>query len=351
MPDGVLFLKAMGAAAGASALFVLALGWMRRPVSATRLNLACVVAVRLGFVLGCFVLEIRTKWPPANGLDRFLAIIVPAAVAIGLLAGLPSVPRWLVWGLRLGLAAAAGRILLYGSIYVTAVGGVWTTLQAWLWLGGSAFLLILVWSLLLRLAVRAPGASISIAIAEAILCSGVTIMLAGYLTGGKSALPLAAALVGAAVASSLIAARPAMSGAIGVGVVGLFGLLFVGRFFGGLSTGRTLALFLAPLLCWASELSTLRGRPPWLIGAIRLALVAIPLVVVLFLEKRDFDRYSAPLLGSAIGRHAVVDSREFVAVRLGGKPDRDEGDGREDDQIDGDRPGATFAPLQQRHRD
>ena len=39
--------------------------------------------------------------------------------------------------------ATTGRILLYGSIYVTAVGGEWTALQAWLSLGGSAILLVL----------------------------------------------------------------------------------------------------------------------------------------------------------------------------------------------------------------
>ena len=298
MPDAVLFLKAMGTAAGVSALFVLALGWMRRPASATRLNLTIVSAVALGLLFGHLVLQVRPKWPPANGLDRLLTIILPAVVGIELLAGFASVPRRLVWSLRLSLSAATGRVLLYGSVYVAARGE-WTVLQTWLSLGSCAILLVLVWSLLVRLADRAPGESIPLALAQASLCSGVTMMLAGYLTGGAAALPLAAALVGVAVAASLVTTRPAMHGAIGIGVVGLFGLLFVAKFFAGLPTGRTLVLFLAPLLCWASELPFLRGRPPWLIGTTRLALVAIPLVVVLVLEKRDFDRYTAPLLGSA----------------------------------------------------
>jgi hypothetical protein len=317
MPDAVLFLKAMGTAAGVSALFVLALGWMRRPASEKRLNLARIAAMGLGLLLGHLVLQIRPNWPPANGLDRLLTIIVPAVIGIELLAGFASVPRWLVWLFRLSLSAATGRILLYGSIYVTAVGGEWTVLQAWLSLGGSAILLVLVWSLLLRLADRAPGISIPTAIAEASLCSGVTIMLAGYLTGGAAALPLAAALVGATVGSSRDTARPAMHGAIGIGVVGLFGLLFVAKFFAGLPTGRTLVLFLAPLLCWASELPFLRGRPPWLIGTTRLALVAIPLVVVLVLEKRDFDKHTAPLLGSGAEPDGSSGLRVFNRERQG----------------------------------
>lgn len=299
MPDGASFLKAIAAAAGVSASFVLALGWLRRPLSATNLNLACIAGVASGLLTGYFVLQVHPKWPPANGLDRYLAIIIPAVVGIELLAGLPGVSRWFAWLLRLGFAAVAGRILLYGSVYVAARGSEWTSLQEGISLGSSAILLVLVWSLLLRLADRSPSVSIPLAIAEASLFSGGVIMLAGYLTGGKAALPLAAALAGVGGASYLIATRFATHGTIGIGVVGLFGLLFVGRFFGNVSTGRALALFLAPLLCWVSELPILRGRQPWLIGAVRLALVAVPLVVVVVLEKRDFDRYTAPLLGGS----------------------------------------------------
>jgi hypothetical protein len=79
-------------------------------------------------------------------------------------------------------------------------------------------------------------------------------------------------------------------------------LLFIGRFFGGLTTTRALTLFLAPLLCWATELAFLRGRKPWQVSALRLALVAIPLAVVLAVAKRDFDRDMAPLLGAATTR-------------------------------------------------
>src|SRR5438270_569729 len=158
MPDAVLFLKAMAAAAGASAIVVLAFGLFQRPASASRINLAAVLGIGVGLILGFYVLELQPDWPPAGGLDRFLTIIFPAA------------------------------------------------------------------------------------------------------------LPLAAALAGVALAAVPLAARPGMEGALGIGVIGLFGLLFVGRFFGGLSTARALAVFFAPLLCWVSEIPQLRGRKPWLIA-------------------------------------------------------------------------------------
>jgi hypothetical protein len=124
-------------------------------------------------------------------------------------------------------------------------------------------------------------------------------MMAGYIKGGAAAFPLAATLVATTIGARLIAKRSGVPASIGIGVVGLFGLLFIGRFFGRLSTGSALAMLLAPLLCWATEAPLLRHRKPWLVGSLRLALVAIPLLVVLAAAKRDFDRDMAPLLGKA----------------------------------------------------
>ena len=56
-------------------------------------------------------------------------------------------------------------------------------------------------------------------------------------------------------------------------------------------------MLLSPLLCWVTEIPQLRQRKPWLVGLLRLVLVAIPLLVVLAAAKRDFDRDMAPLLG------------------------------------------------------
>jgi len=310
MPDPVLHLKAVCAAAGASALVVLALGWRRRiccagrPVSTTRVNFACVLAIGIGLALGSQMLQLPLDWPPASGLGRLLTIVMPAAIVIELVAGFHRVPRWLAWSLRMGLAAAIGRVLLHGSVYLAGSPGQWTTWQAGIALAVSGALLAAQWGLLIwlsehRWGVSMPQAtSVTLALSLAGLCGGITVMMAGYVSGGEAAVPPAAALVGATVGASLIAARGGEQGAIGIGVVGLFGLLFIGRFFGGLTTGRALTVFLAPLMCWATELPMLRGRKPWRVCGLRMALVAIPLVVVLALAKRDFDREMRPLLGA-----------------------------------------------------
>jgi hypothetical protein len=126
-------------------------------------------------------------------------------------------------------------------------------------------------------------------------------MLAGYLKGGAAALPLNAALVGTACAARLMSKKPEVEGLVGIGVVGLGSLVFIGRYFGGLSTGVALTLALAPLLCWITELPWPRQRSPWIVGGARLLCVAIPLVIILLLAKLEFDRETAPLLTQRVG--------------------------------------------------
>ena len=297
MPEPLLYLKAMGAAAIASAVCVLTIVRVRRSASATWLNSTCVLGIGSGLAVGYFVLSLRLAWPPVNGLDRLLTIVVPVALGIELISGFQYVPRWVAWFLRIVLVAMIPRILLHGSVYLSGSGH-----ESTLWLSGTVLaacgaLLAGVWGLLSWLSQRSPGVSISLALSLATQCAGLTVMLAGYINGGAAAFPLATTLVATTIAATLFAKRSGAPSVLGIGVVGLFGLLFVGRFFGGISTGCALAMLLAPLLCWATEVPRLRNQKPWLVGSLRLVLVAIPLVVVLAMAKRDFDRDMAPLLG------------------------------------------------------
>jgi hypothetical protein len=297
MPDAALYLKAVLISAGASALCVLALGGVRRPPSAARLNAACVLAIALGLALGGAWLRLPFGWPPTSALARLLMIVLPAAIGVELLASFEPIPRWVAWGMRLLVAASSGRILLHGSVYLAGDKSEWTAWQQASTLAFCAAALAVVWALLHWLASRASGVSIPLVLCESSLAGGAAIMLAGYLAGGETALVLAAALAGAAIAASVVGMREAPQGLVGVGIVGLFGVLCIGRFFGRLSTGAALVVLLAPLLGWATETPPLRNRPAWLKGALRFALAAIPLAFVLAAAKLDFDRDMRPLFG------------------------------------------------------
>ena len=253
-----------------------AMAEVRRPASRSRLNSAFVLGIGLGLAVGYHGLSFRWVWPPMNGLDRFLTIAVPAALTIELVAGLQRVPRWAVWLLRMSLAATIPRILLHGSVYLmSGSGGDWTPWQTATALAICGALLAGLWGLLSWLSQRCPGASIRLALCLAIQCAGLTVMMAGYIKGGCAAFPLVATLLATTVGAKLIAKRTGTqadfgaSAGLAMGVVGLFGVLFIGRFFGRLSTSCALAMLLAPLLCWVTEIPPLRHRKPWLVGSWR----------------------------------------------------------------------------------
>lgn len=306
MPDPRVYLKVMGAAGAVSALFVLAIAG-RRPANTTRLNAACLLSIGFGLAAGFQTMSLPSAWPPANGLDRFVTIIIPALLGIESIAAFPRVPRRAAWFLRIGLAAVIPRILLHGSTYLSGTDDDWDLRQVHMAQAVGSALLAGVWILLVWLSERSPGVSIPFGICLTIQCAGLAVMLAGYIKGGAAAFPLVATLATTAIGVKLISkwsGAPAnfdVPATLGIGVVGLFSILFIGRFFGRLSTGCALTILLTPLVCWVTELPQLRHRSPWLVGLVRLVLVAIPLTVVLAAAKRDFDRKMAPLLGMATG--------------------------------------------------
>lgn len=296
MPDPVLYLTSLSSAAIVSALIVLAMAGTRRPVNSARLNRAGAAAIGLGLATGIYLLKLRVAFPTASALDRFLTIVLPAVLVIELVAAVKRVPSWFAWTLRIILAAAIPGVLLYGSVYLGDSSDAWPLDELIATWALSSLLLAFVCGSLHGLAQRSPGVSISLAVSLAAVCAGLTIMMAGYIKGGAAAFALAATIGAVTIATRLISKRPDMAAINSIGVVGLFSLLFIGRFFGRLSTGCAVAILLAPVLCWVVELPMLCRRKTWVVGLLRLLLVAIPLLIVLVLAKRDFDLKFAPLL-------------------------------------------------------
>ncbi len=323
MPDPISYLKASVAALFASALIVLAFRLVLRKSVPSIAAVSCVLAVGVGVLTGYGVLQVSWKWPPANALNRFLMIVLPAALVVELLAAIlgggeavsvriltnsatKKSGSLCALGLRLALYASAGRILLHDSVYLGIVGSgnpdAWTFAQTLTVFGGSFAGLIVVWSLLCRLSEHSAAGDITLSLAMAILCTGVATMLAGYIKGGAAAIPLSAALAGTTLASPLLAkdsggrVERSLQATIGIGVIGLFSLLCIGHYFGQLTGLRAIVLFLAPLLCWISELPGLRSRPAWQKSGVRWIAVTMVLAAVLFFAKQDFDRKMAPLL-------------------------------------------------------
>jgi len=245
----------------------------------------------LGSIVGFWILDFRPTWPPRVDQDRFLLLVFPAAVLIESIADVVKWPRWVCWLIRLAFAAVPARLLLQDTIYLSDAGRVgtreWTESQAMLALSAMAIILALVWAALALLQKLTLSRSVPLALSMTLSAAGVAVMLTGYITGGELGLPICAAIAGATAASCAGPPGDLRGSSIGIGVIGLFSVLIVGRFFGSLSTEQALILFLAPLLGWLPELPGIRKLRPWASGILRLIMVAIPLAFVLAQAQKE----------------------------------------------------------------
>jgi hypothetical protein len=254
-------------------------------------NGVALAAVMCGAWLGHATLDLWPQWPPVNALDRFLTIVLPVAAAVELVGGWRAEStRWRVV-VRCCLALFCVRMLLLRSVYVTADGP-----QLSLPLACSPALLVVVQLLSIKLWIRTRHSTVPLTMAAAVLTAGLLVLMAGYVKGGTAALPWAAALAGASGAAMARGNRDELQGVTALAAVALFGISFIGRFFGGLSTLTALLLLMAPLLGWLAELPRLRGWASWQRECLRLLLVGVVLLACLLLAKRKFDRELAPLL-------------------------------------------------------
>lgn len=324
MPDPFQYTMALLAAFAVSFFAIAGARSFPRWRACRTANVIEVLAVVAGLVAGYRVLQFEWVWPPTNAINRFLTLVLPVAVIVELISGLApfsidsearrlkdaGLLSLLAMGLRVGLFASIGRILLHQSVYLSTspgLDGTWSAKQIYVLLPGSALSLAFAWWLLTSLEKRSGPGSVVASLSLSIMTAGISIMLAGYIKGGVAAFPIAASLTGVVVISQFV--RPDehvahgrnLQGAIGLGVIALFSLLWIGYFFGQLPAVDAVVIFLAPTLCWVSELSLFRRMNSRRKLLLRLAVVAIPLMVQLFFAKEKFDQKLAPLLAKATG--------------------------------------------------
>jgi hypothetical protein len=251
-----------------------------------------------GIYAGCGLFDDWPRWPPLEDRDRFLVILLPLALAVEAAAMLLPNRRWIAWLLRISVAAAAAPILLYNSSYLADLDGngpgsaEWNRAEAVLVLGLSALMLAGVWGLLAQLQMRTSHRSLSPILVLVALASGVTVMLCGYYRGGLFALPIAGTIAGVTLASYFFATQPTESPCLGVGLVGIFTIPFIGHFYGSLPTSLAICLCLSPLLAWAAELPRIRKLPPAARAAISIAAVLLALVAIVTLAQIRFKNAS-----------------------------------------------------------
>jgi hypothetical protein len=314
MPNPVTIAAAVSIAAVASAALVFLCGWPWRAPRSAGIDAGWVLGVTAGTFAGCWITGIQPHWRPREDLDRLLLLVLPAVMSVELLAVFHQVPRSVIWPLRFAVVASTTPVLLYGSSYLSDVGGLgtseWTPAQAVLVLGALTVALGTVWILLALLAHRSPGLSHAVTLAGTSTGAALAVMLSGYATGGQFGLPLAGALVGALAALCFVRS-PRTTGPIGVAVVGLFSLLVIGLFFGQLAPVHAILLFSAPLLAWLPELPYLRRFPPWTRGLARVLLVGTLVAAVVVDAEMKFVEASKPPIDTQLKEPSIQDYMDF----------------------------------------
>lgn len=302
MLDTIRVLQALSISVGVAAAIVMLFGWPWRAPHRVRARIGGVLGVGGGIYAGCWRLGVSPNWPPREDQDRLLFVLFPALIVVEAVVAFAARPRWLPWLLRMAVAGCAAPILLYGSSYISEPAGPgsreWTPVQTGLILSGLAAMLAAVWGALGLLVKRSDRRSVPVVLA--IVCAGasVTVMLSGYASGGQIGLAISAALLGAVIASLVLTGTPEMNSVVSLGVVGLFALLVVGRFFGQLSTANAALLFGAPILAWGAELPFVR-RGGWVVHSVaRVILPAIAVAVALLLARQQFLADAARTAGS-----------------------------------------------------
>jgi hypothetical protein len=283
MPDYVLLVQGFLLAAVVAGLALLIIARPANPVP-WRMAAGWVTGLGAGIYCGCARLREGPHWPPLEDRDRFLVILLPLALAVEFAAMLLPTPRWIAWMLRIAVATAAAPILLYNSSYLADLSGPgsaeWNRAGTALVLGFSGVILAAIWGLLAVLQARTSDRVLAPVLVFTALASGATVVLCGYFRGGQFALPIAGAIAGVTLASYALPKQPTGDPCLGVSMIGIFTVTFIGRFYGSLPTSSAIGLLFAPLLFWIAEIPALRKLPSAARAAIGVVGVLAALVLI-----------------------------------------------------------------------
>lgn len=274
------------------------------------------LAVCLGFLAGVWMLSLLPAWPPSVDRARLIWVLIPLAVVVELVCSAPQLPRPLVWGLRLILAAVIAPVILFGSVYFSGNegfgSGKWSAGQAtgYLALMGAAFL-VYRW-LLSQIYEKLPNRIVVCVFFIACASSGVAIMLSGYLSAGQLLFPLSATLVGLLVAS-LVGGRTyaGLAGGVSLASVILLASLLAGHFFARLEIVHAVVLAIFPLGLGLLTLPYVRSLALWMRIGLGLVISLVPELAVLIQVQSTFVERSSSPSSSSPSTPSIDDYRNY----------------------------------------
>ncbi len=310
MPDPILISKAMIVAGLLSAAMVACyrlVAWRtistNLPMTWSFNRLVGGLAVATGLIGGIWMLGLIPAWPPAVDRGRLIWILIPVFLVIELILcrrrdARSQAGRWLRCLLRFLAAFSIMPVVVWRSIYVANVGGpdsrIWSNWQMVAWfslIGLGSFGL---WAIAIVLVRKLPLGLLTWIMAFVYLCSGVTIMLSGYLSAGQLAFPLAVSLITMLIATGQSNKREVLEGAVGISTLLLVGLFVAGHFFAELRAIDAIILGVSLLLPGVIKLPIIAKRRLWLQVVLAVLISCTPPLFVVYQTQHRFSERSNP---------------------------------------------------------
>ncbi len=209
--------------------------------------------------------------PPVQAGD-WLALLLAAAVLLGLIDSLLELPAWLRWWLKGTLSVAVPLLLLMPLLQHT-----WSAGEAAAILGALTLGTFGLWWTLDRLADRITGAGLPLALGVVTAGSAAVLAVSGSASLGQLGGALAVA-VGVALLVGLL--KPSFSlarGAVPPLTVGLTGLWLNGAFYADVPPASLVLLFAAPAFALIGQIKPIASLKPWQTALLRAGAVVLPL--------------------------------------------------------------------------
>ena len=226
-------------------------------------------------MVGHFLIAGWTPFPPAD-TTNWLPYFALASAVLGAFCAVRPIAAWARVIIFALVSMGALRLLLKPKFQYG-----WSLGEGWLWVAGLACAMVLLASVLDKLA-RRPGTAVEMPVFLLIVSAGLsgTLMLSGSMLLGQFAAVLTATLFGALVFT-------ARKVALGRGIVPVFSLLVSallasGYFFAELPAASAVLLAFAPVFA----LIYIGSSNEFLTLGIRAALVSVPVALALVLSFR-----------------------------------------------------------------
>ncbi len=235
----------------------------------------------IGFGMGYLIAHTAAVgWPPLRPVDvtQWLPYVAVAAAGLGLVESLGMMNRWLRWGFRFSLSAAAVWLLLRPMFEYR-----WTVPQGALWLIVLAMAMFITWMSLDTLARQVRGACGPLTILIVAGGGGIVLVVSKVASLGQLSGAVAAMAGASLVVTWWNGARSLAPGATAVVTILLGYLWLEGYLYGEVPALSAVLLAAAPTAAWIGNLPRVRRLADWQAVSVRAAAVTLPTLIAVAL--------------------------------------------------------------------